>query len=67
MCGEEPRCAKACATVIGTPPRVWGRGLGISASCLAGGDTPTCVGKSVNGVEDFEKIRDTPTCVGKSR
>ena len=47
VCGEEFEIGGAPDTGIGTPPRVWGRAKRPFLSLTLGGDTPTCVGKSL--------------------
>ncbi len=46
VCGEEIISINMCFFIIGTPPRVWGRGDEFHIMATGDRDTPTCVGKS---------------------
>jgi len=50
VCGEESLLNIMAVTVVGTPPRVWGRVHFFRSTLQGMGDTPTCVGKSITSL-----------------
>ena len=44
--GEDKALPQASSARLETPPRAWGRPLGVGVVTYTGGNTPTCVGKT---------------------
>ena len=49
---------------VGSPPRAWGRPVGIDALHRHHRFTPTCVGTAIVAHGGYRSTRFTPTCVG---
>ena len=65
VCGEERNTSIRDIAKIGTPPRVWGRVRLVYPGDAPDGDTPTCVGKSVQRFIDCTLTRGHPHVCGE--
>ena len=65
VCGEEFIFWRASASILGTPPRVWGRVYKVTKQSSNEGTPPRVWGRVLEPSLDCMSFGDTPTCVGK--
>ena len=65
VCGEKLPAARAFMCIIGSPPRVRGKGLNADTLLLATGITPACAGKRKNLNSITRKQGDHPRVCGE--
>ena len=65
VCGEEPLLIFARAAVIGSPPRVRGRGRSHHRLCRRARITPACAGKRIYGPVVPARTKDHPRVCGE--
>ena len=53
VCGEKSHCVRSLYVVLGSPPRVRGKGSILAGRVGAKGITPACAGKRVNVILEF--------------
>ena len=65
MCGKDPCKTKSGPRVSGSPPHVRERLADVAYSCIAGGITSACAGKTAFVATDPNTVRDHPRMCGK--
>ena len=65
--GEDARLAPSQPSRLETPPRAWGRQIADMLEKVKGGNTPTCVGKTVHLLVDLLVTKKHPHVRGEDR
>ena len=65
VCGEKYTCPLMSLSSGGSPPRMRGKGLGISMSDYSDGITPACAGKSSGLADSCDLLGDHPRVCGE--
>ena len=65
MCGEKFLLDRFSLSVLGSPPHVRGKAMGIPRGALMQGITPACAGKSTGGFDANKCPQDHPRMCGE--